>query len=381
MEIDMQPPLLDQMKIMISSQRLRQLPVNDENATISGLTKTQATDNATNHANLHQDLIDSVSRWKGWPKVEYRRHLFREYKVKGVSMVPYGSFPIWVFGNPTEFQKEQYIKEGLIDSKKNRLERRHENNFIHTDNCNLEREQIIVDNRRCLPDVWGLSEHFSKDILGYDPYRDEEQTLFTNASMEIIEVNQDILVHPFDAVTVQNDLWAYLISQDGMQHLYDIRAQKAEATTNMTFAGTSIVLDFGRKGLIKIYPKTHHGLRMEARLLGKQHIKPMMGNKRLDGLQTLINDHAVPLMNQARIPELLREQKPPRNITPLVLDHTITDPVLLHMIKKLIEHKYLLKKEIHPMFRRHGKKHFLKAERHGKDWHYVLHPNLYGGAY
>ncbi|MDG6221584.1 MAG: hypothetical protein QCI38_09095, partial [Candidatus Thermoplasmatota archaeon] len=189
-----------------------------------------------------------------------------------------------------------------------------------------------------------------------------------------LEANQDLLTYPLDSMNVGNQLWRYLTGPDGQAYLHGTRCQRMSSTINSKFAGANIILTY-RKAQLKIYPKTHHGLRVEV-MVSKHNIQEHCGNRSAENLHRIIEEIVKPTLQNANIPRVIRELPPAKNITPLLLEHLIDDPTILHMAKKTLEHRALTKDEVPRIYRNKGKKHLYKAEKTGREWLYYLRPQL-----
>ena len=371
MQIEVQPLLIDRIKVQLTSPYLMVLPAEDDNSHVGGINKKSATENAELYAKTYPMEIKEKTRFRGRPVYWFREDKYIKQKATKVSIQPYHAFPLWIFGNPTTFQKEEYVQKGHIDGFKNALEARHENNFIHTDICDLEPRTIERENIYHLPDMNRICEGISQEVLGYIPDGYEYPHIFKNPTIDTVEINQDILVHPHDSVGVQMDLITYFQGQDGHDYLQQTGIRKVNTYENYAYSGIAIQLDYGKEGIVKIYPKTHHSLRVEAIFYGKQHIKKNLGKKTLDYLERGKRELARPLLEKIAIPKIIEEQPPPRNITPYLLEKFIPDPTEKHMAKKLHERKYLFKKEIPSQYLR-GKNRLFRGLNHEGTWHYIL---------
>ncbi|MCK4718948.1 MAG: hypothetical protein KAT70_09785 [Thermoplasmata archaeon] len=378
MEVQVQPLMIDQYEVQATSKYLNAASANDGNTRIYGLSKKEATMNAQFYKESHVNEMKDPEKKRGRvPRMWWLHGKFRHQKAKGVSLQSYGAFSVWINGNPTEFQKEDYAKNGHIDIKKNRMERRHHDNYIHTDICKLPPEQIEAENREYLPHAWEISEFICQNVLGHQPYGNENPNIYTHLTFRNLEVNQDLLTYPHDSVMVGNQLWRYLTGPDGQSFIYDSRCLKMKSTMNTKFAGAQIILTY-KEAELKIYPKTHHSLRVEV-VIDRAHIQKHCGNRSTDNLQRLIDEIVKPLLQKTDIARIIRDQPPIQDISPLLFEKTIDDPKTLHMVKKLMERRALTKDEAPKIFRNKGKKDILIAERMGKDWLYYLRPELLAG--
>jgi hypothetical protein len=378
LEVKVQPLLIDRIKIQLTSPSMMMLSVDDTNCKVANLTKKDATQNASDYANLHINEIKEESRYRGKPVYWFVPEKFKQQRATMVSIQPYHAFPLWIFGNPTTFQKQEYIKKGFIDEKKNAQETRHEDNFIHTDICSLDPQTIEQDNMNYLPEMWHICEEISQEFLGYIPTDYEYPHIFRNPTIHIMEVNQDILTGQHDSVSVQMELIKYFLSPDGRDYLQQTNIRRFNTFEDYAHPGVAVQLDYGREGIVKIYPKTHHSLRVEATMYGNKHIAKRFGRKSIDLLDQIKNEMAKPLIDKLAIPQLLEEIPTPRTLTSFIFDHFIPDPIYKHIAKKLDERKYLFKHEIPPKLLR-GKHRLFRAINHEGIWHYVLDPGLYGG--
>ncbi|MCK4718039.1 MAG: hypothetical protein KAT70_05160, partial [Thermoplasmata archaeon] len=155
------------MKIQISSPFFASTRADNESVQIGGVTKKQATANAEYYANEFPEDIAEKGRYRGHPIYSFVKEKYWGQKATKVSTKSYGAFTLWIFGNPTTFQKLDYQKRGDIDNFQNTLERRHKDNYLHTDICKLEPRTMELDNQYYLPDVEKICEDISQEFLGY----------------------------------------------------------------------------------------------------------------------------------------------------------------------------------------------------------------------
>ncbi|MDG6220433.1 MAG: hypothetical protein QCI38_03180 [Candidatus Thermoplasmatota archaeon] len=370
MDIVVQPLLVDRIRIQLYSPVLMRLNAEDENATLGGLTKKMATENAERYYETSPEEFSDKTRYKGRPVYWFHEDKYKRERATRVSIQPYHSFSVWISGNPTVFQKQAYTQEGHIDGFKNALETRHKNNFLHTDICDLPPRTMELDNLYHLPDIWRIAESLSQDFLGYGPTGYDYPHIYKNPTIDTLEINQDILLSG-DSVSAQTELVTFLQSPEGRDYLQQTGIRKARYVEDYTYPGTRIELDYGKNGKFKVYPKTHHAIRVEIELHGNQHIKKHYKSKSLDLLEKARDEIARPLLQKVNIPRLLQETPTPRDITPTLFERFIDDPQTLHIAKKLYERKYLLKKEIPQRFLK-GKNKLFQAQNHEGTWHYTL---------
>ncbi|MDG6220414.1 MAG: hypothetical protein QCI38_03075 [Candidatus Thermoplasmatota archaeon] len=378
MEVVVQPLLIDKYEIQATSKYLNMAKANDPHTTIFGLTKKEATLNAQYYKESHAKELKKEKHRGAVPRMWWQDWKFHDLNAKSVSLQSYGAFCVWINGNPTMFQKEAYTKQGLIDTEKNRLERRHHDNYLYTDICKLPPEQIERENIEYLPRGWEIAEYISREVLGHQPMGYENPNVYTHLTFRGLEVNQDLLTYPYDSIMVANTLWQYLTGPDGQRYLYDTRCEKMTGTMNTRYAGARIILTYDT-GQLKIYPKTNHGLRVEV-MLKPEHIQQACKNRSTTNLQKLIDEVVRPLLKKTNIPTVLGDLPPAQNITPQLLEIILDDPQILHMAKKTLEYRALTRDEIPPIYRNKGKKHIYKAERRGREWLYYLRPEFLGGT-
>ncbi len=338
---------------------------------VGGVTKKQATANAEYYANEFPEDIAEKGRHGRAPIYTFVKEKYWKQRATKTSMQPYGAFTLWIFGNPTVFQKRDYQKQGYIDNFQNTLERRHEDNYLHTDICNQNPRTMELDNGYYFPDVEKIAEDVSTEFIGYGPTGYEYPHMFGNPTIQSIEINQDILVHPYDSVSVQQDLVSFFLSTAGSDYLQRTGYRRLTLFESGEHPGYSMELNYGKEGNIKIYPKTQHGIRVEAALFGNKHIRKHFNRKSYTDLDRVKNEIAKPLIRKVDVPRLLQEQPPPRDITPYLFEKFIHDPVERNMAKKLYDRRYLLKQEIAPQYLR-GKTRILEGTNHEGIWHYVL---------
>ncbi len=237
MDVQKQPLLVDQYQIQVTSKYLSSIRPNDTASSIYGLTKKAATLNAQYYKESHVDeMVDTETKRGAVPRMWWQHWKFRDQLAKSVSLQSYGAFSIWINGNPTEFQKEDYARRGLLDIELDRQERRHHNNYLHTDICQLPPEQIEEDNRLYLPHAWDISQWICQEVMGHQPQGMEDPNIYTDITFRNLEVNQDLLTYPHDSVMVGNRLWQYLTSPQGQAYLYRTRALKMTSSMNTKFA-------------------------------------------------------------------------------------------------------------------------------------------------
>ncbi|MDG6221338.1 MAG: hypothetical protein QCI38_07840, partial [Candidatus Thermoplasmatota archaeon] len=169
MEVEVQPLLIDQYQVQATSTYLGAARAGDENVRICGLTKKEATMNAQFYKESHVGELNNAQKRGGVPRIWWKNDRYKHQNAKSVSLQSYGAFSLWINGNPTEFQKNAYAQNGHIDIEKNRRERRHGDNYIHTDICSLPPEQIERENRDYLPHSWDIAEHICQEVLGHQP--------------------------------------------------------------------------------------------------------------------------------------------------------------------------------------------------------------------
>ena len=300
MNIDVQPVLIDKVKIQLSSPSFGGIKADNETVQVGGVTKKQATANAEQYAKDFPGDIEKKGRYAGAPTYSFVANRFWEQRSTRVSCKPYGAFTIWIFGNPTTFQKEDYRKRGEVDNFQNTLERRHEDNYLHTDICKLEPRTIELDNQYYLPDIHRICEDVSQNVIGYTPTGYEYPHIYKYPTIESIELNQDILV-PYDGVSVQAELVAFLLSPDGTDYLFKTGIRRLTLFENYEHPGYSLELNYGKQGNAKVYPKTKHGIRVEAALYGENHLRKHFKRKSLEDLNRVKNEISKPLLNKLNI--------------------------------------------------------------------------------
>ena len=370
MEIVRQPLLIDQLRLLISSARMRGGKPDMPSDRLMGLSKKGMTESAREFAMDNKDLVPNFKPVAQYPILVFAGPAFQKQHASTVSLKAYGMFTIQAFGNPTRFQKQHYLEKGLIDQDLDQRVRLHEDNYIHTNICSVPIEQIEQDNRDYLLDSNFIDHYVSQDVLGHDPYM-EAPTLYTDTSITYIEVNQDLLIPEHRSTDLVRALIKYFQTQDGLDYLYQIDCKGFSTKADLTSQGTFIGFDFGTKGKVKVYPKTKHSLRVEAALYGNLNIRPQLKNKRYWNLDKVIEDLAKPLLQRIDIPLVLEKQPIAEDLTPWIFDLLTDDPVMLNIANKLHQRRYLKKPEIPAHLRRKGKDHKFKGVRLGKDWYYV----------
>ena len=370
MEIIRQPILIDQIRLLVSSRNMCKLRADVPDITLYGLTKKQMTQSAREFAEHNPDLLPKFNPSKPFSILSFAEHAFQSQQASSLSVKAYNTFTIRIFGNPTRFQKHDYMERGLIDQDLNDRVRLHDDNYIHTNLCNVPIEHIEEENWHYLPNVDYIEQYVSQEVLGHDPYM-ESPTLYTDTTISYLEVNQDLLTPEYNSLDLIKTIIQYFQTQDGIEQLYQADCTGYSAKVDLTSQGVGIFFDFDTKGKLKVYPKTQHCLRVEAVLYGDRNITPQLGSKPFVSINRVIEDLAKPLLRRIDIPAILQNQPTAQDLTPWIFDLLTDDPKMLNIANKLHQRRFLTKDEIPVHLRRKGKNHKFKGIRHGKIWHYV----------